>query len=304
MPNPLIVMGEHHCDPRSRETLKALLVELRGLDYSRLCLEQPSQLNQAQMLKLIDSTIAVIEALVKEAMQRTLFQGTAEDFLQLPYSVLVTLLTTVTPDALKMALTIQSLIPHRILKSACELWVQMGGTLHAYDLDSAHEKAINEVTLENWIANGYKELQHREGYMSAQIKQHYGSNAGTIVLTGLGHLSGLFRCFQTMNMANNCLVVFPHASQWLGDNADQILPKLAVKLPSNTLTAIVDTQTQIAHFIKICKQRLQTLTARFTDASNAPTFTPLANASNSKPPVTTHADDSFSFMKNAFKNGF
>jgi len=298
MPKPLLLVGENHHDLAGRQTLEKLLPELRALGYSRLCLEFLSTSTQSEILELLRAVIINLEQTITEAIQQTRFSGSKDDFINLPYEELIKHFKPVCLKPSHMALVIKNYQPSVAMFRICHTWITSGGTLHGINKEDRTD--VTKMSGKQWDLHNALTLSHREKYMATHIKQHYAAQEdGTVALIGIGHLE------RFKAIVDNCLMIFPHASHWLGVEVSVDLQERCITVPATVYADVVDTEAQKTRFITRCKQKLTALTT-VTSISATPTYTPLATAKSPPKPAAAkkEADDSFSFMRDAFKNGF
>jgi len=307
MSKPIIIYAESHVDAPARKAFAKLLPLLRAQGYSRLCLEEGSQHTQTEMLSIIDKTIAHIEALITQVMALLNITIPKDVFINLPFQQLSTMLRQISPKGENMAFEIKMLHSHKILSEAAITWINSGGTLHTFDKDDALQTDVRKNSMLEVRREAQKTLELRDHFMGSQIKKQYESGEGVIVQMGMGHLAGVLKNLDQLNMRDNCIAIFPHASHWLDDPVEASLQANRITIPASVLSGLVDNETEVERFIAKFKA---IFSAKIAMAPVAPTFTPLATAPKEKAPLTSPSqpvpkkDDSFAFMKDAFKNGF
>jgi hypothetical protein len=214
-PLPLIVFFKLNTDVSAYLTINGILPELRKLGYSELCVEQPAEFNQTQILQCLDQMREVANTLAQNVQRDKSSPDLRDELFGMPFLALQNYLQKISPiQYQQMAEVLDTYPSYTALKGSLTTWTKQGGSLHGlWPTVSAFKPSLSSIEDVMAVIDETNKGFNKAPMVAERVLKQYQSHPGTVViLNAMVHFDALLQLKE--KLSDQCIFVFPHSSQY------------------------------------------------------------------------------------------
>ncbi len=272
-PLPLIVFFKLNTDVLAYLTIDKVLPELRKLGYSELCLEQPSEFNQTQILQCLDQMRDVANTLAQNVQRDKSSPSTRDELFGMRFLALQNYLQNISPTQYQEMAEVLDIYPsYTSLKCSLSTWTKQGGSLHGlWPTVTAFKPSICSIEDVMSVIDETNKGFNKAPMVAERVLKHYQSHHGTVViLNALVHFDALLQLKE--KLSHHCLFVFPHGTQYRGLSVPTLFEMLECNFSGMDLESTIESDDDICAL----KDKMRAFIIE-KQAKPVPTFTPRYN---------------------------